>query len=426
MGAHKSKHSKKDGEDDINQIENNNTSYGNSNNSTSSEEDVFSIPLPPLDEMKKIVEQKLLTNEIYSAKLKSNRALLEKFRDALCVKEELIKTYLSTDWAETKKLTMDMMGQVSDQSSGSALKSTVSNNLASTDVGTVVNREEEDDNELDILDEENNPDVVNMKNAKIKIKFIVSEVSHTKGKRAIRRLLSPVVSAFDDTFPELGMFHSALLIGPWKLEYNNSALVVPRKCVSTASLITADLGSIVLDDSLDVLVSKLADVIIRWNTIMFYKDHGGTGRYGNCQDFVDSVLKAIGVSKDKLYQGPMAEFLKDMRSKGKCDLVFKMDSAFRKKFNRTETEIVFKTHLALDTFVSELMEIDEDFQKNHPLEYNFLKSFDRSFWLKHFRFPDDPNHKPLHKEETDDESMTVQVPCCPFKDPRETYSLILN
>lgn len=159
---------------------------------------------------------------------------------------------------------------------------------------------------------------------------------------------------------------------------------------------------------------------------MFYKDHGGTGRYGNCQDFVDSVLKAIGVSKDKLYQGPMAEFLKDMRSKGKCDLVFKMDSAFRKKFNRTETEIVFKTHLALDTFVSELMEIDEDFQKNHPLEYNFLKSFDRSFWLKHFRFPDDPNHKPLHKEETDDESMTVQVPCCPFKDPRETYSLILN
>ena len=194
--------------------------------------------------------------------------------------------------------------------------------------------------------------------------------------------------------------------------------------MSNASLITADLGSITLDDSLDELVSKLADIIVKWNTCMFYKDHGGTGNSGNCQDFVDSVLKAIGVSKDGLYKGPMAEFLKDMRTKGKCDLVFKMDPAFRKKFNRAESEIVFKSHEQLDIFVTELMEIDDDFQKNYQDEYNFLKSFDRAFWLKHLRFPDE--HKPLHKESTDDEGAVVQMPCCPFKDPQETYSLIYN
>lgn len=212
-----SKNSKRDGRDDINNIEtkhniatqptNSNTTStttttSNTNNNTTQQqwEEILKFPLPSLGDMKKIVEEKLLTNDIYSGKLKHNRPLLEKFRDALCVKDELIKTYLTTDWAETKKLTMEMMSQC--ERSTSALQSTVSQSTAVADVGVVTNNEVDDEDELGVVEQEENPDIINMGQAKIKIKFIVSEVSHTASKRAIRRLISPVVSAFDDTFPE--------------------------------------------------------------------------------------------------------------------------------------------------------------------------------------------------------------------------------
>ena len=70
-------------------------------------------------------------------------------------------------------------------------------------------------------------------NQKIKIKLIIVEISHTKKEQNIRKFLSPIATTLGKN-PQFGMFHSALVVGPWYLEWNNSSLCIPRKCYSSA------------------------------------------------------------------------------------------------------------------------------------------------------------------------------------------------
>lgn len=55
---------------------------------------------------------------------------------------------------------------------------------------------------------------------KIKIKLIISEISHSKKDKRLRSLLSPFITALG-VGPQFGIFHSALIIGPWYLEWTN-------------------------------------------------------------------------------------------------------------------------------------------------------------------------------------------------------------
>jgi hypothetical protein len=41
----------------------------------------------------------------------------------------------------------------------------------------------------------------------------------------------------------------------------------------------------------------------------------------------------------------------------------------------------------LDKFVAELLIKDPEFLIKHPSEHALLKSFDRAFWMKFFKFP---------------------------------------
>ena len=36
------------------------------------------------------------------------------------------------------------------------------------------------------------------------------------------------------------MFHSAVIIGPWYLEWTNKSLCIPKKCYSSAALVAVD------------------------------------------------------------------------------------------------------------------------------------------------------------------------------------------
>ena len=53
-------------------------------------------------------------------------------------------------------------------------------------------------------------------NQKIKIKLIIVEISHTKKEQNIRKFLSPIATTLGKN-PQFGMFHSALVVGPWYL-----------------------------------------------------------------------------------------------------------------------------------------------------------------------------------------------------------------
>lgn len=211
------------------------------------------------------------------------------------------------------------------------------------------------------------------------------------------------------------------MIGPWYLDWNNSALCVPRKCVSQAALLTADIDSIQSTEKIEVVVEKLSNLIVRWNTSMKYKDNNGKkGEEGNCQDFVDAILAELGLSLN--LTGPLGAFLQKMRRKGTCKMQFKVDDDFRDKFAMTEKKVLFNSHEELDMFVNKLFEVDPEFDANYKQEYNLLKSFDRAFWLRHLKSPGDVKWKPHYKPEVDDDGDTVlELDCC-FNDPRETYS----
>lgn len=59
----------------------------------------------------------------------------------------------------------------------------------------------------------------------IKIKIIV--VDQDQGstfRKGLRKFLSPIMSSID-VIPQMGMFHSALMIGPWIIEVKNKNFI---------------------------------------------------------------------------------------------------------------------------------------------------------------------------------------------------------
>ncbi|KAG2374881.1 hypothetical protein C9374_010255 [Naegleria lovaniensis] len=388
------------------------------------------------------IMEKLKNNDIYRARLQDIN-IMRQFAEVLGTEEKLRATYLTTKWLDTVELARKMLQQskgldeehLSSSGSSSGMKS-----MVSTNVDNELNQmkqsnvnEDEDQEDDDILNEQDiiigtkDPNLNKiLEQNTVKVKIVISEIARTKGRKAFRRMMSPILSRLD-MLPELGMFHSAIQIGPWLIEWNNSAICVPRKCVSSAAMLSADIEQLQTNEDVRKVVEKLSAVIVKWNTSMQYKERDTEpGKSGNCQDFVDDVLHNIGLSRDKLSEGPLGEFLKKLKTKGQSDLVFKMSDSFRKAFNLEENKKKFKTHKELDDFVNSLVAIDHSFENNYRYEWLFLKSMDRAFWLKHIKFEELEEYKPASKETIDEDGDVIFIPDCPFKDPRDTYSFIYD
>lgn len=132
-----------------------------------------------------------------------------------------------------------------------------------------------------------------------------------------------------------------------------------------------------------------------------------------------------------VFTGALGNFFSDMKNKGTCEMVFRPDKSFLEQFNLPQPKYNFTTHRELDQFVADLKKINSTFQLDYPSEWGLLKSFDRAFWLRHIRFPEDEQWMPLmatKKIEIDngpDKGKTVEersVCDCGFQDPRITHS----
>ena len=77
-----------------------------------------------------------------------------------------------------------------------------------------------------------------------------------------------------------------------------------------------------------------------------------------------------------------------MKKKGKCEMEFQPDADFIKKFELTQDKYAFKTHQELDTFMYNLTQKCPTFKLDYENESTLLKSFDRAFWLRHFKKPE--------------------------------------
>lgn len=88
---------------------------------------------------------------------------------------------------------------------------------------------------------------------------MITEIGLTATQQNVRRLLSPIITNFSHLFGTLdtinkvlpfGIFHSALIVGPWYLEWTDSEICTPRKIMSKAAIFSCDIdGGIELDNT---------------------------------------------------------------------------------------------------------------------------------------------------------------------------------
>jgi hypothetical protein len=335
-----------------------------------------------------------------------NDELLEWAR-SLCIKEELIEWYLNPEFASTaeafKKLEEAQAQIIKSNSNNTGTGLFSSTSESSHENPHQSQMEQEDLNDIDFdLDEivkENEQPFMKL-NQTVKVKLVVAEICKSDAQKAIRKMLSPILTKIDHQ-QQFGMFHSALVVGPWYLEWNNSSLCIPRKCYSSAAMLAADLDFGGLGFELNDTIEKISQVIIDWNVNKVYNQQNA-----NCQQFVDELCKSLGVPIH--FEGPLGEYLNNLRRRGECEIDFPVTPDMRVNLDIREAKKRFHTHQELDDFVKMLIEKEPMFQENYPMEWMLLKSFDRAFWLRHFKHQEDSKFTP--------------DPDCPFHDPTQTAS----
>jgi hypothetical protein len=154
---------------------------------------------------------------------------LREWARSLCVKDELIDWYLNPEFASTietlNKLDETQAKVINAQSDGGGLFASSTSESVPTTSETNDDVEEmfKDDIDYDAEEIKTMAQQPNMKIGKtIKIKLIIAEICKSDTQKALRKMLSPVLTKFD-VQQQFGMFHSALVIGPWYLEWNNSS-----------------------------------------------------------------------------------------------------------------------------------------------------------------------------------------------------------
>mmetsp|Transcript_2375 Transcript_2375/g.3452 ORF Transcript_2375/g.3452 Transcript_2375/m.3452 type:complete len:359 (+) Transcript_2375:57-1133(+) len=242
--------------------------------------------------------------------------------------------------------------------------------------------------------------VANRKDRKVKVKLVVGETARDPKTKICQLIMSPVFSHLNIT-SEFGLFHTALIVGPWYIDWNNSSICRPRMCQSRAAIIALDINNNITKINIDQSLDKLADVILEWNICKAYDQ-----KKENCQHFVEDLLKSLGCNH-AIQSLATSNYLKKLREKGKCSLRYKLSPEQQKLLGTTESKIRFESHEDLDQFVNKLKKVDQNFEV-HP-DFQFLKSFDRAFWLRHFVNQSDVSYRPCD---------------CPFGDPRDNGSII--
>lgn len=110
---------------------------------------------------------------------------------------------------------------------------------------------------------------------------------------------------------------------------------------------------------------------------------------------------------------------------------FRPDKDFLERFDLDKSEFLFTTHKELDLFVTSLKQKSSTFQLDYPSEWGLLKSFDRAFWLRHIRNPEEEDWAPVTEMRTikidngpghPKKKEEMSVCACAFKDPRTTKS----
>lgn len=216
-----------------------------------------------------------------------------------------------------------------------------------------------------------------------------------------------------------GTVHAALMVGPVFLEWGLDSLCIPvaaGELKSKRALVMLDVApSEEHDDAQfvsEVHIDALCRTISSWNVRKIY------GRAsGNCQQFVDACLHALGIDFMTASGTETQRFMERLTSGTAGDLV---------EFQLGDRKFI--SHQDLDDYYS---------QHKDTLSYAdrmLLKAYDRAYWLRHFDLLERTLYPPPGLTPEEEEAFEAKilsekklakpaVPCCPFQDPRDTPTM---
>lgn len=109
----------------------------------------------------------------------------------------------------------------------------------------------------------------------LRIKFVLTELEQSSHMRLIRRLGHTLNFTKDLQF---GMFHTALIVGNWYVEWNDNALAIVRKNSSSKAIFAFDLVMITKETDIHRCLDMIAQVCCEWNGTQTYDN-----KKNNCQ-----------------------------------------------------------------------------------------------------------------------------------------------
>lgn len=193
-------------------------------------------------------------------------------------------------------------------------------------------------------------------------------------------------------------------------------MCIPRTCGSKHALFVSDILSVSIKKDLRDVLEIISNMIVDWNVKREYTVLPGKlqEQKGNCQEFVESMLTALDVSLN-LENGSVGLYLDRMRKEGKGGFVFETKDKDLIELMNGEGKKEFNSHKELDYFVQCILEKEPTFSFKYESEFALLKCFDRAFWLRYAKRPNEDSYG----------CLTKKGRCtCPFGDPESTNSIL--
>eukprot|EP01080_Neovahlkampfia_damariscottae_P005612 gene5612-9429_t len=241
------------------------------------------------------------------------------------------------------------------------------------------------------------PNCEKSKNLKsIPVRLIFTEIVYNSSELSLISSLSGLISGIPmtDFNDRRFAFKSALIIGPFYLEFTDTSLCVPKRITSEVQGLFERIQPIATCDlKLSSIVTKLSKLISEWNTKYSFVsvDYSDKKKEGNCISFVEKVLSTLNVKLK--FNGALGNFVREMKEFGDSTASIYPGVEFEKKFNFHKMQDIFD-HLEFDDKISEIFEMEPNVDKKFPHDYLIVQAIDLAFWIR-FIFTNDEIYEPM-------------------------------
>lgn len=277
--------------------------------------------------------------------------------------------------------------------------------------------------------------------------FGLKEGEYLEKNEVVKKEVVPSYRKFGET-------HAIVWVGPFLIQWSPEEFMIPFKIdpketddLIIKTLHDTDAFEINTGKTFNEVKKTIASFVERWNSGFQYSLTPSLWKMiGNEGLFAEQIVEFLGLKEQDLEEivpwrmdkdSAFFKYLQKMRDKGRCTLSFQPSREFLdcfdvdnypnvthiKKMERDNSiTLHFPKHKDLDDFVDYIQQKSIIY---FPSEFKLLKAFDRIFWIRHFKNPENEIYTPsaprMEKERWIKKygKNPSYSTGCPFLNPRE-------